>query len=438
MKMSHTIWSIIRRNKWAGKKLCRTIRLGLTSLCLTSGLLLTGGRLLGQSAIQINGEDVTAGAEDESADSAAPYVVFTNLLNSAGARYNNSIFNLFPVAGREAHGVTETLHAVRFVPKDDVQVTVLSAAVQWISGTRLVELEIYDSNGEFGEPGTPIPGSLGSTTNIPDLGTCCQLTTVTLPGSGVFLSKGVSYYLVAHSDETQGPTFSGAWCRSFLGISANLVPPNPWSTLIGGWLAAEIRGTRVGGSAPPRPEIVASSESSAADGKVVIFSNLDRVTGKFYIPGFGLLLAGSDVALYPEAWEALPFTPKTDVHAQSLSAAIGYLSGTKKINLSLWSDSGGVPGAPLPGGRGSTTDVPDSGNCCALAKVRLPGEGVALAANVQVWLVASPNDKTAADFHGIWQFSNLALIAFIEPQESNNWIAEPSEWLAAEIRGTSP
>jgi hypothetical protein len=318
-----------------------------------------------------------------------------------------------------------------------VQVTVLSAAVQWISGTRLVDLEIYDSNGDFGTPGAPIPGSLGSTTNIPDLGTCCQLTTVTLAGTGVFLSKGVSYYLVAHADDSQGPTFSGGWCRSFLGNSADFAPPNPWSPLVGAWLAAEIRGTRVDGSAQAAHETIPWPESSA-DGKIVIFSNLDRVTGQFYIPGFGALLAGSEVALYPEVWEALPFTPKTDVHAQTLSAAIGYISGTKKIILSLYSDTGGVPGAPLPGGRGSTTNIPVSGDCCGLAKVRLPGEGVALAAKVQVWLVASTDDQTAADFHGIWQDSNLALIAFIEPEESNNWIAESSEWLAAEIRGTSP
>jgi hypothetical protein len=380
-----------------------------------------------------------ASGDEEAVSAQAPDIVFSNLAAGSGDLYNSNQYEAVPVAGKNAaNGQTETWEAVRFVPKNDVQVKLLRAAVQWISGTRLVRLGIYDTDPTSGKVGDPIPGGEALTTDIPDLGQCCQLATVKLKGSGVALTKGVSYWLVAHADKSSGSDFSGAWCLSFLSDSAQMGPPDPWNPHTGLWPAAEIRGTLVRSPNRAALEAISSPGASSTDGNFVIFSNLDRITGQFYITTTGALLAGNDVSLYPEAWEALPFTPKVAVHATTLSAAVGYISGTKKINLGLYSDRDGLPGAPLRGGQGSITDIPTAGECCDLAKVKLPGKGVALAAGVQVWLVASPDNDAAPDFHGVWQWTNLALTSFKEPEHTDTWITEFGGWLAAEIRGTNP
>ena len=126
------------------------------------------------------------------------------------------------------------------------------------------------------------------------------------------------------------------------------------------------------------------------------------------------------------------------MHAKTLAAAIAYVSGTnKRVNLGIYADNQGEVGSLLPGGQGSTSEIPDAGTCCALTKVRLPGLGVALSAG-NYWLVASPDDVDAPTFKGLWRVSNLALSAYQEPEDLTNWTNFNGNWLAAEIRGTRP
>ena len=113
----------------------------LTALSLTSALAISvAGRSWAQSAIQINGVDVNADA-DEAGDASAPYTIFSNL-GSNDDRYNTIDFDAEPVVGRKVNGMTEQWDAVRFVPKVDVQATVLEAAVGYISGNRAVTLSL--------------------------------------------------------------------------------------------------------------------------------------------------------------------------------------------------------------------------------------------------------------------------------------------------------
>ena len=95
-------------------------------------------------------------------------------------------------------------------------------------------------------------------------------------------------------------------------------------------------------------------------------------------------------------------------------------------------------GTLLPGGQGSTTQIPDSGDCCGLTQVKLQGAGVALTAGTQYWLVASTDDVNAADFEGRWRFSTLAVSAYTQPRNLINWNSFDGYWLAAEIQGTNP
>jgi hypothetical protein len=369
---------------------------------------------------------------------AARYIIFSNLDSTPGARYNSG--DAFTIAGREASGETETWQAIRFKPEVDVQANVILAAIGYTSGTKLVTLGLYSNNDNTGSVGDPLPGGQGSTSQIPDDGECCQLAKVTLAGEGVFLAGGTPYWLVAGPDNVNAPDFKGTWQLSNLAISAYLQPPFPWNPLPGQWPAAQIRGTRLQALGPSKPtnfEAPSPGPSTPA-ANVTIFTNLDRISTEFYIAGAGVPVNGNNVPFEGEVWEALPFTPTANVRARTLAAAVGYVSGTRLVRLGINSDNGGTVGTPLPGGEGSTRQIPDLGECCELTKVKLPGAGVALTAGTRYWLVASPDNINAPSFAGRWQSSSLAVRAYQQPENFVNWTSLSGIWLAAEIRGTSP
>lgn len=377
---------------------------------------------------------------DLSAPEAPLDIIFSNL-GPRSDPYNTGPASVLPVAGKNSSTDTEQWQAVRFSPKVDVQAKVLLAALGWVSGERLIKIGLYDNNEISNTVGTLLPGGEGSTADIPEVDECCQLARVTLGGEGVTLFAGEIYWLVLSPDNVNGPTFTGRWHLSNLAMSAGMAPPLPWGIQPGQWPAAEIRGTRLQTAEPNQaaksPEVL-SSEAMAPAAKITIFSNLDRTGSVLYLYGTGSVLAGDSASSSEEVWRALPFTPRRAVRAKTLAAAVGWTAGTKKVNLGLYSDSGGTVGAPLPGGQGSTTDIPTTGICCELTKVGLPGAGIDLAAGVQVWLVASPDNENAPDFFGEWQHSVLAVRAYRQPEFFIGWTSVSGGWPAAEIRGTSP
>jgi hypothetical protein len=366
-------------------------------------------------------------------------VIFSNL----GPRDDpyNTEGQWVAVAGKSSSTDTEQWQAVRFSPKVDVQAKVLSVALQHASGTNLAQIGLYDNDDILNTVGTLLPGGQGSTSDIPEFDDCCKLAKVTLDGAGVTLFAGELYWLVVSPDNTSGASFTGRWRLSNLALSSALAPPLPWLNHAGQWPAAEIRGARLETAEPEQPSNNAElsfSPGNAPAANVTIFTNLDRTGGILYLYGIGSVVTESEAPSGQEVQRALPFTPSRDVHAKTLAAAIGWTSGTKKINLGIYSDSAGTVGTLLPGGQSSTTDIPTTGICCELAKVKLPGAGVALAAGVQYWLVASPDEEQAPDFEGEWQHSNLAVRAYKQPEFFIGRTDVSGEWLAAEIRGTNP
>lgn len=364
----------------------------------------------------------------------APYVIFSNLDRNPDDLYNSDPNFSLEIAGKKATGQTEKWGAIRFVPQDDVMAKVLSAAVHYESGTKLINLGVYSDNGN-GTVGTLLPGGQGSTTEIADAGECCELATVTLAGDGVVLTAGTPYWLVVSPDNTNGATFSGGWQVANVADYASVIPPGAWQNFASQWLAGQIRGTRIPAGDAKK---IAATASQAAAGRSIIFTNLDRASSNLYSAGSGIPVTGNSVVAFPELWQALPFTPRSDVHAKTLAAAVGYISGTKLINLGIYSDNAGGVGTPIVGGQGSTTDIPTLGDCCALTTVTLPGAGAALVGGTQYWLVASADDFNAPTFSGAWQPSSLAINAYREPENFIGWSSYSGVWLAAEIRGTSP
>ena len=366
---------------------------------------------------------------------------FFSNLGSPGDLYNSQADRALPIVGKSAPGTSELWFAVQFTPKVDVRAKVLEAAVGYTSGEKRIKLGLYTNDRVTHSVGRLVQGGEGSTAQIPDLGSCCQLARVTLPGEGATLKGGKRYWLVASSDDVNAPTFLGGWHLSNLAKSSVFSPGGLWGANVGAWPAAQIRGTRA--QAIPQVKTAnvesRSADANAVSAQVTIFTNLGPASTNLYNTyAGGYYVSGNRAADVSELWEALPFTAKTNSHATTLVAALWRRSGASKVNLGIYSDEGGKVGTLLPGGQGSTTEIPNYGECCALAQVTLPGAGVPLTAGTHYWLVASPDDAAAPDFEALWQFSNLAFGAYTEPENFTNWTTFTSLWLAAEIQGTSP
>ena len=121
----------------------------------------------------------------------------TNLYNAASGYYllgpSNSL------------GLGEQWIAVPFTPTSSASATLLAAAIGLESGTSLIDLSLYSDNA--GTVGTLIAG--GSSTQIPTFGVCCSLVQVKIPSTA--LTKGTQYWVVATTDDTNAPTFTGVF-----------------------------------------------------------------------------------------------------------------------------------------------------------------------------------------------------------------------------------
>lgn len=403
----------------------------LKLLCLTTLLLVFGlsGRLWAQKIVQVESPNFPIESQEAGARRNG-VIIFSNLGPSKTDRYNTLSYAAFPVAAKNASPGPETWVAINFTPNKNAQARVLLAAINYLSGTKLVNLGLYtDADGKVG---SPIAGAQGSTTDIPDNGDCCRLTKVTLAGSGVSLTAGTRYWLVASPDDVHGATFSGKWQVSNIGAWAETSPSGGSVTAFGTWPAAEIRGA-LAEDAVPHEKTPANSTNSKTIG---IFSNLGP-TATDVFSGFAVAeISGQDAADGSEVWAALPFTAKVNCYATRLAAAIQHVSGDMKVNLSLYSDNAGTVGTLLPNGQAGTTSIPEYPSCCSLTEVRLPGSGVTLAANTQYWLVASTDDVHDPSFEGFWFAANV-FSNYQEPQFFF-WTYRSSDWLAAEITGTNP
>jgi hypothetical protein len=166
---------------------------------------------------------------------------------------------------------------------------------------------------------------------------------------------------------------------------------------------------------------------------ITIFTNLGPSPTNLYnaLAG-GYYVSGSSAADTTEQWISIPFTNKVADHATQIQAAIGYISGTKKVNLGLYTDNAGVVGTMLA--QVSTTRIPVFGVCCQVVQVNIPA--TALTANTQYWVVASVDDVAAPDFEGAWQPSNTANFGADEAQ--GGWFAASNLWPGVAVKGTNP
>ena len=197
-------------------------------------------------------------------------------------------------------------------------------------------------------------------------------------------------------------------------------------------------GTNFGQSAAPavahttHSGIVTPAQPTPATLKT-IFTNLGPSKTDDYNDTSGLYITGPTNSFGDaEQADAVPFTPKSDSHVTQLQAAVGWLSGTKKVVVGLYSDASGTVGTQLA--RGSSTSIPDFGTCCILVVVKIPS--TAVTAGTQYWIGASTDDTNAPDFAGVFEASNNATTS--ANVSLTGWFAFSNDWPAAAALGTIP
>ena len=165
----------------------------------------------------------------------------------------------------------------------------------------------------------------------------------------------------------------------------------------------------------------------------VIFSNIGPNKSNAYddTTGYYVLGPNNSVGL-SEQWIGVPFTPRTDSHVSLLLLAVGWISGTRLVNVGLYSDSGGTVGSALATGQSAA--IPVFGTCCQVVSVDIPSTSVS--GGTQYWIVATSDDTNAPDFTGVFQSSNLANIA--GEVGGTGWFSFTTNTPAAAAKGTIP
>lgn len=131
-------------------------------------------------------------------------VIFSNI----GTKYRKGLY--FCCSGATISGPDSVLQfqswpAMQFTPSTDATVTEIDVAVEWISGTDEVDLDVYTDAG--GVPGTLL--KTFKATGLQFVGGCCSLA-VGKDRKGIPIIAGTPYWIAVTSD-ANGPDTFGSW-----------------------------------------------------------------------------------------------------------------------------------------------------------------------------------------------------------------------------------
>jgi len=201
-------------------------------------------------------------------------------------------------------------------------------------------------------------------------------------------------------------------------------------TFSSGVLLAQEAGLKVAHTVHTGPRVAMQKTPSALK---VIYSNIGPNASNAYndTTGYYILGPNNSVGLSEQAI-GQPFTPRTASHVSELLVGVQWISGTKLVNVGLYSDSGGTIGTLLASAQSSA--IPTFGTCCQVVDVTIPS--TAVSGGTQYWIVAWPDDTNAPDFTGVFVASNLANIA--GDVGDTGWFSFTTNTPAAAAKGTIP
>jgi hypothetical protein len=204
-------------------------------------------------------------------------------------------------------------------------------------------------------------------------------------------------------------------------------------TLACGTLLAQTYQIQKPRSAHTKPSLVVTPAEELPAGLKTIYSNLGPTATDNYNASSGYYITGPTNALaVSEQWIAAPFTPKVNAHVSQLRVAAGWISGTKRIIVGLYSDNLGTVGTALA--TAPTTHMGTFGACCQLASVNIAS--TAVTKGTQYWIVVTSDDTLAPDFAGVFESSNDVNTA--GDVALGGWFTFSNNWPAAAAAGTIP
>jgi hypothetical protein len=115
-----------------------------------------------------------------------------------------ALYNYYVTGSNNTIGVPEYWQAVPFTPSANVKAMEVDASVVWAEGTNEVVLSLY--NDAKGLPGKAI--HTWHVKNLGGFGSCCKLATGKSK-TGIALSQGKQYWVVAKTDSTNSDVFDG-------------------------------------------------------------------------------------------------------------------------------------------------------------------------------------------------------------------------------------
>lgn len=143
-------------------------------------------------------------------------------------------------------------------------------------------------------------------------------------------------------------------------------------------------------------------------GLTTIAGNLSKYQNGVFFCCYGFTISGPTSIIGSTYWAAVPFTPTANSTVKKVEVAVGYVTGTNGVTVSVNADAGGVPGAQLAGG--NFTGLENYGDCCQLVVASGHG-GVAVNQGTQYWVVVSTSSGTS-DTWDAWAFNSTDMRLF--------------------------
>lgn len=169
-------------------------------------------------------------------------------------------------------------------------------------------------------------------------------------------------------------------------------------------------------------------QSDFAAGLVRIYDNSSRYPLGVYWCCNGWTVSGSGSPTNTTYAEATPFTPSSNATVEKIAVAVGYVSGTNEVTISLNVDNGSLPGSSLASA--NVSNLPPFASCCQFEVANF-ATGVPVTAGTQYWVVVqttTPTSDTSAAWNdndtnqtlqpfayysnGLWQSAEGILGAF--------------------------
>jgi hypothetical protein len=162
-----------------------------------------------------------------------------------------------------------------------------------------------------------------------------------------------------------------------------------------------------------------------------IYSNLGKSKTDRFLDTNGWTIAGPNAGIGVVQYIGMPFTPKVNAHLTQTQLAVEWVTGDNQVNISLYSDGGGIPGTKLAGPV-TVSNLATFGTCCQLAVANLTS--TAVAAGTQYWVVVDePSTGAGSNTWGAWAFvPTLFPFAFFNPA-NGGWL--PGNGASAEAAG---